>query len=166
VEAYYKKTPSEKEIDDMIEVLSTVLKKFIYKNKEFEKERIKVEISNAQYREFINFISINLYNYFEEIMKITSTIEIRKQKKSKLISDYKEFENFIKSINGIKLKILKFCDGNNSSLDISRKTGLKLSTVSPYLTSLKNKGLISNTKKPQRLIDSFVLDLEVVGEAK
>ena len=162
VEAYYKKLPNEKEIDDTIDVLSTVLKKFIFKNKEFDKERIKVEISNAQYREYIDYITANLYRYFDEIMKITSKVEIKKQKKSMLISNYKDFDNYLKSINQIKLIILKFCDGNNSSLDISRKTKLKLSTVSPYLTYLKNKGFITNSKKPKRLIDSFVLDLEII----
>ena len=162
VEAYYKKLPNEKEIDDTIDVLSTILKKFIFKNKEFDKERIKVEISNAQYREYIDYLSANLYRYFDEIMKITSKVEIKKQKKSMLISNYKDFDNYLKSINQIKLTILKFCDGNNSSLDISKKTGLKLSTVSPYLTQLKNKGLINDAKKPRKLIDSFVLDLEVI----
>jgi len=162
VEAYYKKLPNEKEVEDTIDVLSTLLKKFTFKNKDFDKERIKIEISNAQYREYIDFISANLYNYFNEIMKITSKMEIKNQKKSMLISNYNDFDNYLKSINQIKLKILKLCNGNNSSLDISRKTGLKLSTVSPYLTHLKNKGLITDTKKPRRLIDSFVLDLEII----
>jgi len=162
VEAHYKKLPNEKEIDDTIDVLSTVLKKFIFKNREFDKERIKVEISNAQYREYIDYLSANLYRYFDEIMKITSKVEIKKQKKSMLISNYKDFDNYLKSINQIKLTILKFCDGNNSSLDISKKTGLKLSTVSPYLTQLKNKGLVNDAKKPRKLIDSFVLDLEAI----
>jgi len=162
VASYYKKLPNEKETEDTIEVLSTILKKFKFKGKNFDKERINIEISNASYREYIEFVSSNLYNYFEELMRITSKVEIQKQKKSLLISNYKEFDNYLKSINSIKLQILKHCDGKNTSLDISRKTKLKLSTVSPYLTHLKRKGFITGSKKPKRLIDSFVLDLEII----
>ncbi len=162
VEAYYKKLPNEKEIEDTIEVLSNVLKKFTFKEKQFDRSRISSALSGASTKEYVEFISSNLYNYFNEMLKITSRVEIKKQKKSLLLSNFEDFDNYLRSINSIKLKILKFCDGKNSSLDISKKTNLKLSTVSTYLTHLKAKGLVSGTKKPTRLIDSFVLDLDVV----
>ena len=45
---------------------------------------------------------------------------------------------------------------------ISKKTGLKVSTISPYLTQLKRKRLIEESMRPKRLIDSFVIDLEAL----
>lgn len=162
VHAYYTKFPKEKETEDTLEILSSVLDKFYFKDKKFSKEKIILEVSNASLKEYIDFISFNLYEYFNEINKIASNIKIKSQKKSHLVKNYDDFMNKIKPLNNIKLTILKYCDGKNSSLDISRATGLKLSTVSTYLTHLRNDGILENNKKPKRIIDSFVIDLEVL----
>ncbi|MEK6850293.1 MAG: hypothetical protein AABX85_01825 [Nanoarchaeota archaeon] len=56
----------------------------------------------------------------------------------------------------------KYLNGKNTSFDIAKKTGLNFNTVSPYLTQLKQKKLIEDAKRPKRLIDSFVIDLEAL----
>jgi predicted transcriptional regulator len=162
VSSCYTKIPKEKETEDMIDVLSNVLKKLSYKEKEYTRERISSVISNASNREYIDFVSINLYNYFNELMKLTSKVELKEKKKSLLITSFKEFDKSLRSLNEIKIQILKNCNGKNTSLDISKLTSLKLSTVSSYLTQLKNNGLLTSAKKPERKVDSFVLDLEVL----
>ena len=58
-----------------------------------------------------------------------------------------------------KLLILKNCDGKNSILEISKKSGIKLSTVSTYITQLRNIGLLTTNKKPKRSADNIVLNL-------
>lgn len=163
VSAHYTKHPSEKETEDILNVLSTGLNNFSFKEKKYTKEKMILEISNASLKEYVDFVSLNLYDYFNEINKIVSKIKIKSQKKSHLIKSYEEFMEKIKPLNNIKLTILKYCNGKNSSLDISRSSGLKLSTVSTYLTHLKNDGILENNKKPRKMIDSFVIDLEVLG---
>jgi len=51
-------------------------------------------------------------------------------------------------------------------LDIARKTGLKLSTVSTYFSHLKDQGLITNERKPRRIIDNIIINLGIMEEAK
>lgn len=98
----------------------------------------------------------------EQINKIVSKVEIKRQKKSLFISTFKDYNDQIRELTDIKLEILKHCNGNNSSLDIARKTGLNLSTVSTYMTHLKTNKVIEDVKRPKRLIDSFVIDLEAL----
>ncbi len=162
VRNHYKKMPQKKEIHDLSNVLFSVLSKLIFKDRKIGKREIEKIIEKMTYSDFIDFTSLNLYNYFHEINKITSKIKISNQKQSYFIKNYEEFNSKIKPLNSIKLEILKNCNGNNSSLDISRKTGLKLSTVSTYISHLKNQKIIDDAKKPRRLIDSFVIDLEVL----
>lgn len=162
VKAHYKKKPNKKEMYDVTEVLYNVLNELSHKDEKIKKSKIENFIEKVSYNDFIDFVSLNLYNYFEDIGKITAKIEINSQKRSMFISTYKDFIKQIKPLSNIKLEILKHCNGNNSSLDISRKTGLKLSTVSTYLTHLKIKKIIDDDRRPKRLIDSFVIDLEVI----
>lgn len=163
-ESHYLKLPQKKEFYDLVEVLSTVLNNYKFKNKKLKKKEIEGIFKKLKYKDFIEFISENLYDYFVKIRNITSKIKIEKQKKTLFISNYHEFNLCLKPLNNIKFKILKNCNGNNSSLDISRKTGLKLSTVSTYLAHLRAKKLISSSRRPRRLIDNFVIDLEAIED--
>ena len=161
VSAHYTKKPDNKELFDISEILLNVLPKLTYKDKNYSKNELN-DLTKFKLSEIIEFISINLYNYFEEINKITSEVIIDRQKKSQYITTFEDYNNQIRELTDIKLQILKHCNGKNTSLDISRKTGLKLSTVSPYLTQLKQKRLIEDARRPKRLIDSFVIDLEAL----
>jgi len=162
--SYYKSKPESKEVIDIINILSEVLNKFMIRGKMVRKSMAEKAINSIKYDDFIEFISTNFFMYFSEISNMASKIEIEKQKKSLFISSYEEFSSFIKPLNNIKLDILKNCNGNNTSLDISKNTGLKLSTVSTYLTRLRNNGLIDSYKKPRRVVDSFVVDLEIMNK--
>ena len=163
-ESHYLKLPQIKEFYDLIEVLSAVLHNYKFKNRKLKKGEVESIFKKLKYKDFIEFISENFYEYFAKIRNITSKIEIEKQKKTLFISNYHEFNACLKPLNNIKFKILKNCNGNNSSLDISRKTGLNLSTVSTYLAHLRAKKLISSSRRPRRLIDSFVIDLEAIED--
>ncbi len=148
---YAGKLPERKEIEDLLEVLSEV--------------NSKVELSEKlRYNQFIEALANEFYTYFEKINDIAAKVEIKNQKKSMFVSKHEEFNKQIKPLNKIKLEILKLCDGENTSLDISKKSGIKLSTVSTYLTHLKNKGLLDEGKKPKRSVDSIVINLELMGD--
>ena len=142
---YSNKRISEIEINDLIEVFSPVLKS------------LKIDKTKKQ---FIEQVSTALYNYFSKILKIVQKQNAKERTRSLFISDKKEFEKQIKPLNSIKFEILKLCDGTNSSLDISRKTQIKLSTISTYFNYLKNQGLMTGNRKPKRVIDSIVINLK------
>ena len=162
-QAHYKELPTQKEMHDFAELLLSVLDSLEFKGKKVKD--INFDKINY-YNEFIDFVSINLYNYFNKINEITAKIETKNKTKSLYVSNYDEFYNYLKPLNNIKFGILKHCNGDNTSLDISKKTGLKLSTVSTYLTQMKHGKLVDNEKKPKRLIDSFVIDVGVMENAE
>lgn len=161
VSAYYSKKPTNKEILDMAEVLLCVLPSLAHKDKKYLKNELN-ELTKFNLNEIIDFMSVNLYKYFEEINRITAEIIIDRQKKSQYITTFKDYNDQIRNLTNIKLEILKHCNGKNTCGDISEKTGLKVSTISPYLTQLRRKRLIEESMRPKRLIDSFVIDLEAL----
>ena len=142
---YKNKKISENEIKDLIKVFSSVLK--------------SIELRKANKKQIREAISLDLHNYFLKIQKIVQKENTKESTKSLFISKAKEFERRIKPLNNTKLQILSCCDGNNTSLDISRKTGIKLSTVSTYFNHLKNQGLMSSGRKPKRIVDNIVINL-------
>ncbi len=161
VAKHYAKKPDNKEVYDIAEIMLTVLPKLTYKDKKYSRNELG-DLTKFSLNELIELISSNLYEYFEEINRITAEVKIERQKKSNYITTFRDYNDQIRELTDIKLEILKHCDGKNTSLDIAKKTGLKLSTVSPYLTQLKQKRLIEESKRPKRLIDSFVIDLEAL----
>lgn len=161
VSAYYSKKPTSKETIDISEILLNVLSDLKHKDKKYFKNDLN-ELTKLKHEEIVDLISLNLYKYFEEINRITAEVVIQKQKKSHYISTFRDYKDFIRQMTDIKLEILKHCNGRNSSLDISKLTGLKLSTVSTYMTHLKDSRVIEDAKRPKRLIDSFVIDLEAL----
>lgn len=162
IKEHYSVKPSLKEFEDTLEVLSMVNNEFLVKEEMVKRNKINLFFNSMNYEEYMNFISNNFYRYFTKINKIISEKNVKKQDKNIFISNYEDFNNKVKSLNNIKLRILQYCNGNNTSLDISKQTGLKLSTVSTYLTHLKNKEIISQSKKPKKLIDNFVINLNII----
>lgn len=146
VENYFKdKKISKTEIQDLILILEEVLGKL--KNNKKKRNEIIAEISKY------------LNDYFIKIQKIVQKENIKDRTKSLFISEKSLFEKNIKPLNSIKLEILKFCDGTNTSLDISRKTGINLSTISTYFNFLRKQELISGNKKPKRVVDNIIINL-------
>jgi hypothetical protein len=163
VSDYYSKKPTNKEIIDVCNVMLSALPYITYKDKKYSSNDLN-ELTKLKHSEITELIASNLYNYFEEINRITSEIVIQKQKKSHYISTYRDYNNLIREMSDIKLQILKHCNGKNSSLDISKLIGAKLSTVSTYMTHLKTNKILEDAKRPKRLIDNFVIDLEGLEE--
>src|SRR3989344_4536173 len=133
VESHYKnKKPSEKEISELFDVLFSVLDTLEFENNKLTRD---------------------------DAEKIIAKLAVSDEKRSKFIDTSNEFEKVIKPLNEIKLTILRLCDGKNSILEISKKSELKLSTVSTYVTQLRNSGLVSLEKKPKRTVEHLVLNL-------
>lgn len=135
-------------------------------NKKINIDELKSRISNNIYcrEELAEVIAINLMNYFEKVKGIVNKVSIKNENKTAYITQLSEFKRYIGVLNPLKLKILRYCDGNNTSLDISRLSGLKLSTVSTYLSKLKLFGIISDERKPKRKIDNLVLSLDIIED--
>jgi len=142
---YAGKVISDREINDLTEVFSPVLK--------------SVKISKSK-KQFIEQVSSCLYDYFSKIQNILQKQNAKERTRSLFVSDKKEFERQIKPLNYIKLQILAHCDGNNTSLDISKKSGIKLATISTYFKHLRNQNLITGERKPKRIVDSIVINLK------
>src|SRR3989344_9152211 len=75
VSAYYSNKPTNKEIMDMSEVLLSVLSHLTHKDKKYYRNELN-ELTKFKNNEIIDLFSANLYNYFEEINKITSSVVI------------------------------------------------------------------------------------------
>lgn len=160
-EEYYKeKKISAVELNDLFNVLGEALDKFYFKEERLNLDKLKNKLKKANKKLIIEIISLNLYKYFSRIQAIIQKENVKERKKSLFIAETSEFEKHIKPLNPLKLKILQHCDGTNTSLDIARRTGLKLSTISTYFTHLKNQELITNGRKPKRLVDNIVVDLK------
>ncbi|MCD4771676.1 hypothetical protein K8R30_04670 [archaeon] len=164
VESHYNNTkPNEKEISELFDVLFSILDKVVLENRKVGRSKAETMISDLDYFEFVEVVSQSLYSYFDKLKKIVSKINVADEMKSRFIDGPEEFGKMIKPLNDIKLIILKNCDGANSILDISKKSSLKLSTVSTYITQLRNMGLLTADKKPKRAIEHVVLNLGSIG---
>ena len=163
---YDGEMPDNKEIYEMCDILFCVLGELTDGENRFERDSSELErfVGELNNENLIDFISRNMYDYFTKINGIVSKISLKESKKSIYVADYNEFSKNVKTINKIKLNILRYCDGTNTSLDISKKTGLKLTTVSTYLTRLKKRGLLNLNKKPKRLVDNIVINLDSISD--
>lgn len=150
-----------KEILDFLKVLNCVLDKFEYRGKKVKLETL-FDYLRRNKTLVVESLSLNLKNYFDKIKEILNEEKLEDKKKSLFVTEEHEFDK-IRNLNPLKLRILKHCNGTNTSLDIARKTGLKLSTISSYFTQLKKKGLISSLRKPERVFQNIVLDFESVN---
>ena len=127
VESHYeKKKSSEKEISELFNILFSVLDTIVIRDAKVGRKAAEELISEIESLEFIEIISENLYYYFDRLKKIVAKISVTEESKNKFIDSSKEFEKTIKPLNKIKLTILKYCDGKNSILEISKKSKIKL----------------------------------------
>jgi len=162
VNGYYQdKKINEIELHDLFTVLNKVMENnFYFKEEKLSLEKLKKKLKKASKKIIIEAVTLNLHQYFNKIQKIIQKESIKERVKSLFVADTKGFNKHIKPLNPLKLQILHNCDGTNTSLDVSRKTGLKLSTVSTYFNLLKNQSLITNERKPKRLVDNIVVNLK------
>ncbi len=158
---YFEKTLiKEKELFDFLNVLNSILKSFDFQGAKVSKMELKNKLLSCD-KEFVSScLALNLYSYFKRIKTLTQKEEVKKRVGSLFISEAGEFNRYIKPLNWLKIKILQYCDGTSTSLDISKKTGLNFSTVSVYLRYLKNQRLITDDKRPRKAVQNIVINLE------
>jgi len=160
-EHYSKKEPDDKEIDDFLNVLQPVLNdNFVLGQQRLPVSKLFKHINTDDKHKLCEILAENLHEYFSKLQDALSTKEADKPSKAKYITDEKDFGQLLKTLNPLKIRILQECNGLNSSFDIAKKAGLNKNTVSPYLTQLRNLGFITNDRRPRRLINSLVIDLE------
>ncbi|MFH1637204.1 MAG: hypothetical protein ABIB71_02145 [Candidatus Woesearchaeota archaeon] len=121
------------------------------------------KLSRLSKDELSEQISESLSAYFTAVRKIIAKGSAGTPEVRSLISSCREFKMKVKPLNSIKLKILHFCDGTNTSLDIANRTGIRLATVSTYFSRLRENGLITSGRKPMRTADSLVIDLKNIS---
>jgi predicted regulator of amino acid metabolism with ACT domain len=98
------------------------------------------------------------YSYFSHIKSLIENSEESEIKKITYVDNKEKFEKIFKNINPAKLEILKHCDGKNSIEDITQKVSMKESSIRSYISRMKNEKLITDSKKPLRLIDEIVIN--------
>lgn len=156
---------TESFIYDLFELLKEIIGENSFLDSEGKKitlKELKLKREFKDSKRLGDIITFNLIKYFDEIKKIVRNVKIEKKKDTLYIRKYQDFDNYAKSLNSIKLDILKYCNGKNSSLDIAKLTNNKLSTISTYITHLRNLGLITNDKKPYRKHDNLVINFDTI----
>lgn len=155
---------NEREISDFIDVLDDVLgeRGLEWKDKKVNKDELKYHLLNSLKDKelIIEVLSKNLINYYLKLDSLISDIPVSFRETTMYIKNPKEYDKYVKNLNNVKLRIIKLCDGKRSSLDISKKTGLNLSTVSTYLSRLKNMNIIDQDRKPKRKYDNLVINFD------
>lgn len=157
---YLEKKTSNKEIYELLNMLGHFDQKFSYGNRKYNSLEFTAIVSKLGKLQKVEVLSRIMHNYLLNIRKILHSTKYSNFSAATFISSINEFKEKIKPLNGLKIAILQKCNGCNSSSDIAKAIGLKLSTVSTYLTHLKNSQIITNTKRPNIVSDKFVIDLK------
>lgn len=122
--------------------------------KKVENEDLPKEILVS---EVADILSLYFYNVKKLIQKSDENEEV---KKVNYVSSKKDFENFFKYISSAKMEILKYCNGKNTVDEIIKLMPMRESSVRSYISRMKKEKLISDSKKPHRLIDEIVINFE------
>ncbi len=144
-------------LNEIVEILAKKIDKFKFKNEMLEKESFlrKLKISDKQI-----ITELLSYNFIEYFLQIEKSIKENKNVKNKILLHQDKSNMKIKHLNENKIKILRLCNGNNTSLNIAKALNMNLSTVSAYLGQLKNMNLATNERKPNRRYDQILIDLK------
>jgi len=156
---YFEKEDIKKfELEKLINCLTMVLPNFKFKDSRINKDSFirKLKICNKDMT--IKLLTQSFMDYYSRIEKIIFS-DTNRNKETIIINDIFSFEEKIKPLNNLKLKILSLCNGDLTSLEIARALKLKLSTVSAYISQFKNKGLVTNEKRPKRIADNIIFNL-------
>lgn len=97
-------------------------------------------------------------HYFSIIRKLIESSEEGEIKKITYIDSKDKLQKILELINPSKLEILKHCDGRNSVEDIVHLVSMRESSVRSYLSRMKKEKLVTNNKKPLRLIDEIIIN--------
>lgn len=147
-----------REVNDILNTLVKPGIKLEVKGKKLNFNSAFNKMKSLDKETFVEELTYNLLNYFSAVEKLEK--KPKRSKRSIYIVTRDDFIRQVKPLNEMKLNILSYCDGTNTSLDISNRTGIKLSTVSTYFSRLRERGLITSNKKPERTVDKFVIELK------
>lgn len=150
------------EVEEFVKMLARVIDKFKFKNETLSVDAFLKKLKLCQKEQIVDLFAQSLFDYYLKIEAIISASSKENKKDSLLIRDPKTFKQKVKPLNELKLRILSLCNGNNSSLDISKILSLNLSTVSAYIGQLKQLNLLTEERKPLRKIDHIVINLKGV----
>jgi predicted transcriptional regulator/predicted transposase YbfD/YdcC len=100
------------------------------------------------------------YSYFFHIKQLIVSSEEENIKKITYIENRNQLKNILKTLNPAKLEILKACDGSKNIEEIIQKVLMNSNSVRSYISRMKKEGLITNSKKPLRLVDEIIINLE------
>ena len=109
-------------------------------------------------------IAYNLY------LILNSTAEKMKMypnyaKKSLLIDSMFRFKDLREVFSSkAMLKVIAYCNGELTTSDIAKITGLQLSNVSSYMAKLRSLGLVTFDKKPLLKPDSLIIDIKNISK--
>ncbi len=139
------------------DIIGRILLKFKFKNELIDKSQFLKKLKISDRNTIIELLSQNFLEYFLQIEKLLNNTESKK-KDLVLINNLKT-EIKITNLNHKKLNILKLCNGDNTSLHISKALNMNLSTVSAYLGQLKRNNLVTDERKPKRMYDRILINL-------
>lgn len=119
------------------------------------------KISNSKDKDLISQgISEIFTQYFSIVRKLIESSDEGEIKKINYVDSRDKLEKIFDIINPSKFEILKHCNGKNFIGDIINKVPMKESSVRSYISRMKKGKLITNSKKPVRLIDEVVINFK------
>ncbi len=101
-----------------------------------------------------------LNHYLSIVKKMIDSSEDENIKKITYIDSKEKFKKILETLNPSKLEILKHCNGKNTTEEIVELVSMKPSSIRSYLSIMKKEKLITNSKKPLRLIDELIISFE------
>ena len=149
---------SKKEIFDLLNVIGN--KALKYKKRVYEPNTFCNILTRLDKEEQADILSVYMQDYLQNVNCILSKGKEQEETNVTFISTIADFKSKVKPLNNLKVAVIKHCNSNNTSMDISKKTGLKLSTVSTYLSRLRTQKIISDDRKPRLISDKIVIDLK------
>jgi hypothetical protein len=99
-------------------------------------------------------------SYFEYIKSLIEQSEESEIKKITYVDSKEKLQKVLETLNPSKLEILKQCNGKNTVEDIIKHVSVKESSVRSYISRMRNEKLITNSKKPIRLVDEILISFD------
>jgi transcription initiation factor IIE alpha subunit len=103
-----------------------------------------------------------LYSILNSVANKTNSKMIIKRKEIIIDSKSKFEETSILLKSKAVLKVLACCNGEMTSSEIAKKTGIQLSNVSSYINKLRGAGLVTTDTKPRIKFERIIINSESI----
>ena len=160
LENYYLKNEiNGSEVRELIDILGRVVDSFKYNGYMIDKNSFILKLKLYGKNEFIGYLSVAFEDFYKKIE------EIIYQKNNEIfesitLCNIEKFSEKIKPLNSLKLKILRLCNGTNSSEEIARTLKLNQNTVAVYITQLRKNNMVTSERNPKRINDFITLNFK------